>query len=138
MLNVIQNYKNLNEIYAARLYIKYDAPAWDKYGITVNASGLVTTIELKDTHNKKCRLEKTFSEIKHDFYEADDFYKRETWKGRILNVDRCENIPKDYYDFIGVPISFIAVQPWIRKQYKIYGVAIYGKKFYRLRIKKIK
>ena len=137
-LNVIQNYKNLNEIYAARLYIKYDAPAWDKYGITVNASGLVTNIELKDTHNKKCRLEKTFSEIKHDFYEADDFYKRETWKGRILNVDRCENIPKDYYDFIGVPISFIAVQPWIRKQYKIYGVAIYGKKFYRLRIKKIK
>ena len=137
-INVIQYYKNLNDIYAARLYIKYDAPAWDKYGITVNASGLVTNIELKDTHNKKCKLEKTFAEIKHDFYEADDFYKRETWKGRILNVDRCENIPNDYDDFIGVPISFIAVQPWIRKQYKIYGVYRYGGKFYRLRIKKIK
>ena len=137
-LNVIQNYKNLNEIYAARLYIKYDAPAWDKYGITVNASGLVTNIELKDTHNKKCKLEKTFVEVKHDFYYGDDFYKKDAWKGKILNVDRCENIPNDYDDFIGVPISFIAVQPWVRKQYKIYGVARYGKKFFRLRIKKIK
>ena len=136
-LNTIK-FNNLNDIYAARLYIKYDAPAWDKYGITVNASGLVTNIELKDTHNKKCRLEKTFAEIKHDFYEAEDFYKGDEWKGRILNVDRCENIPNDYDDFIGVPISFIAVQPWIRKQYKIYGVALYGKKFFRLRIKKIK
>ena len=136
-LNTIK-FNNLNDIYAAHLYIKYDAPAWDKYGITVNASGLVTNIELKDTHNKRCKLEKTLAEVKHDFYEADDFYKGETWKGRILNVDRCEDIPNDYDDFIGVPISFIAVQPWIRKQYKIYGVAIYGKKFFRLRIKKIK
>ena len=137
-LNTIKFYNNLNDIYAARLYIKYDAPAWDKYGITVNASGLVTNIELKDTNNKKCKLEKTFDEVKHDFYEADDFYKGDEWKGKILNVDRCEDIPNDYDDFIGVPISFIAVQPWIRKQYKIYGVALYGKKFYRLRIKKIK
>ena len=137
-LNVIKCYKNLNDIYAANLHIKYDVPAWDRYGITVTASGIVTNIELKDTGNKQCKLEKTFAEVKHDFYEADDFYKRETWKGRILNVDRCENIPNDYDDFIGVPISFIAVQPWIRKQYKIYGPAIYGKKFCRLRIKKIK
>ena len=137
-INVIQYYKNLNDIYAARLYIKYDAPAWDRYGITVNASGLVTNIELKDTHNKRCRLEKTFDEVKHDFYYEEDFYKGDAWKGKILNVDRCEDIPNDYDDFIGVPISFIAVQPYIRKQYKIYGVAIYGRKFFRLRIKKIK
>ena len=137
-LNTINYYNNLNDIYAARIFIKYDVPAWNKYGITVSASGLVTNIELKDTNNKKCKLEKTFAEIKHDFYEADDFYKGETWKGKILNVDRCEDIPNDYDDFIGVPISFIAVQPWIRKQYKIYGVAIYGRKFFRLRIKKIK
>ena len=137
-VNTIKFYNNLNDIYAARLYIKYDAPAWDKYGITVNASGLVTNIELKDTHNKMCKLEKTFAEIKHDFYYEQDFYKGDAWKGKILNVDRCEDIPNDYDDFIGVPISFIAVQPWIRKQYKIYGVARYGKKFFRLRIKKIK
>ena len=137
-INVIKYYKNLNDIYAARLYIKYDAPAWDRYGITVNASGLVTNIELKDTHNKRCKLEKTFDEVKHDFYYEEDFYKGDAWKGKILNVDRCEDIPNDYDDFIGVPISFIAVQPWIRKQFKIYGVAIYGKKFFRLRIKKIK
>ena len=137
-LNTIKCYNNLNDIYAARLYIKYDVPVWDKYGITVNASGLVTNIELKGTNNKKCKLEKTFDEVKHDFYEADYFYKSDVWKGKILNVDRCEDIPNDYDDFIGVPISFITVQPWIRKQYKIYGVARYGKKFYRLRIKKIK
>ena len=137
-INVIQNCKNLNEIYAARLYIKYDAPEWDRYGITVNASGLVTNIELKDTHNKRYKLEKTLAEVKHDFYYEEDFYKGDAWKGRILNVDRCEDIPNDYDDFIGVPISFICVQPWIRKQFKIYGVAIYGRKFFRLRIKKIK
>ena len=137
-INVIQYYKNLNDIYAARLKIKYDAPEWDRYGITVNASGLVTNIELKNTHNKRCKLEKTFDEVKHDFYYEEDFYKGDAWKGRILNVDRCEDIPNDYDDFIGVPISFIAVQPWVRKQYKIYGVAIYGRKFFRLRIKKIK
>ena len=137
-LNTIKFYNNLNDIYAAHLYIKYDAPAWDKYGITVNASGLVTNIELKDTNNKKCKLEKTFDEVKHDFYYEDDFYKGDVWKGKILNVDLCNKIPYDYDDFIGVPISFICVQPWIRKKYKIYGVAFYGKKFYRLRIKKIK
>ena len=137
-LNTIKFYNNLNDIYAAHIKIKYDAPAWDKYGITVNATGLVTNIELKNTNNKECKLEKTFAEIKHDFYYEDDFYKGDKWKGRILNVDRCENIPNDYDDFIGVPISFICVQPWIRKQFKIYGVAIYGKKFYRIKIKKIK
>ena len=137
-LNTIKFYNNLNDIYAARLYIKYDAPAWDRYGITVNASGIVTNIELKNTNNKRCRLEKTFAEIKHDFYYEYYFYKGDKCKGKILNVDKCEDIPNDYDDFIGVPISFICVQPWVRKQYKIYGPVIYGKKFFRLRIKKIK
>ena len=137
-LNTIKFYNNLNDIYVANLKIKYDVPAWDKYGITVNASGIVTNIELKDTNNKMRKLDKTFDEVKHDFYYEDDFYKSDKWKGKILNVDRCVDIPNDYDDFIGVPISFIAVRPWIRKQYKIYGVACYGRKFFRLRIKKIK
>lgn len=132
------SYNNLNDIYAANLHIKYDVPAWDKYGITVTASGIVTNIELKDTGNKVYKLEKTFDEVKHDFYYEDDFDKRNQWKGKILNVDRCAYIPNDYYDFIGVPISFISVQPEIRKNYHIYGVARYGRKFLRLRIKKIK
>ena len=136
--NVIQYYKNLNDIYAAHLHIKYDVPAWDRYAITVTASGLVTNIELKYTSNKQCKLEKTFAEVKHDFYYEDDFCKTYAWKGKILNVDRGENIPNDYDDFMGVPISFICVQPWVRKQYKIYGVARYGRKFFRLIIKKIK
>lgn len=136
-LNTIKLYKNLNDIYAAHLYIKYDVPAWDRYGITVNASGVVTNIGFDKTASK-VSLTKTFDEVKHDFYYEDDFCKTDAWKGKILNVDWCNKIPYDYDDFIGVPISFIGVQPWIRKQYKIYGVAIYGKKFFRLRIKKIK
>lgn len=137
LLNTIKFWNDLNGIYCLfnRNCCLYEVDGVKKF---VAASGVVTNVELKDTNNKKCKLEKTFVEIKHDFYEADDFYKGAAWKGKILNVDRCENIPNDYDDFIGVPISFIAVQPWIRKQYKIYGPAIYGKKFFRLRIKKIK
>ena len=43
-IHVINNYKNLNEIYAAHLGLKYDVPAWDRHGITVTASGLVSNI----------------------------------------------------------------------------------------------
>lgn len=136
-LNTITYWNNLNEIYASHFKIKYDVPAWDKYGITVTASGLVTNIGYDKTANK-VSLTKTFAEVKHDFYYEDDFCKDDKWKGKILNVDRCKNIPNDYYDFIGVPISFLHVQPYIRKQYKIYGVARYGRKFFRLIIKKIK
>lgn len=135
-LNTIK-FDNLNDIYAARLFIKYDAPAWDKYGITVTASGLITNIGFDKTASK-VKLTKTFAEIKHDFYYEEDFYKGYKWKGKILNVDWSNKIPYDYDDFMGVPITFICVQPWIRKQYKIYGVARYGRKFHRLIIKKIK
>ena len=137
ILNTAKYCKNINDIYF--LY-KNDYSLYELDGVKkfVAASGVVTNIELKDTNNKKCKLEKTFAEVKHDFYYEDDFYKGDAWKGKILNVDKCEDIPNDYDDFIGVPISFICVQPWIRKQYKIYGVAIYGRKFFRLRIKKIK
>ena len=136
ILNTAKYCKNINDIYF--LMIKdcswYEVEGVKKY---VLASGVVTNICFDKT-DSKVKLTKTFNEVKHDFYYEDDFYKGDKWKGKILNVDRCADIPNDYDDFIGVPISFICVQPWIRKQYKIYGVACYGKKFYRLRIKKIK
>lgn len=62
-LNTIKYYNNLNDIYAANLKIKYDVPAWDRYAITVTASGIVTNIGLKDTGNKQCKLEKTLNFI---------------------------------------------------------------------------
>ena len=136
ILNTIKFWNNLNDIYF--LFNKnccwYELDCVKKY---VAASGVVTNIGYDKTESK-VSLNNTFDEVKHDFYYEEDFYKGDAWKGKILNVDRCENIPNDYDEFIGVPISFIAVQPWIRKQYKIYGVACYGKKFFRLRIKKIK
>ena len=136
LLNTIKFWNDPNDIY----FLMYCDYCWyELEGVKrfVTASGVVTNIVFDKTASK-VNLTKTFDEVKHDFYEADGFYKDDTWKGKILNVDWCNKIPYDYDDFIGVPISFIAVQPWIRKQYKIYGPAIYGKKFFRLRIKKIK
>ena len=136
ILNTAKHCKNINDIYFlfSNQYCCYEVDGVKKF---VASSGVVTNIGFDKTASK-VKLTKTFDEVKHDFYYEEDFYEGDIWKGRILNVDRCENIPNDYDDFIGVPISFIAVQPWIRKQFKIYGVACYGKKFFRLRIKKIK
>ena len=136
ILNTIKFCNDLNDIYFlfSGQYCWYEVEGVKKY---VLASGVVTNIGFDKTASK-VKLTKTFDEVKHDFYYEDDFYEGDIWKGRILNVDRCENIPNDYDDFIGVPISFIYVQPCLRKQYKIYGISFYGGKFYRLRINKIK
>lgn len=136
ILNTIKFWNDLNDIYflCNKKCSWYELDGVKKF---VAASCVVTNIGFDKT-SSKVSLTKTFDEVKHDFYEADDFYKGDTWKGRILNVDKCEDIPNDYDDFIGVPISFIYVQPWIKNLYHIYGVAHYGRKFHRLRIKKIK
>ena len=136
ILNTIKFLDDLNDIYFlfSCNYCWYELDGVKKF---VTASGVVTNIVFDKTASK-VNLTKTFNEVKHDFYYEDDFYKDDKWKGKILNVDWCNKIPYDYDDFIGVPISFLHVQPCIRKQYKIYGPAIYGKKFFRLRIKKIK
>ena len=136
ILNVIKFWNDLNDIYC--LY-KGDYCWYELYGVKkfVAASGVVTNI-CYDKTSSKVKLTKTFDEVKHDFYYEEDFYKGDKWKGKILNVDWSNKIPYDYDDFIGVPISFLYVQPELRRKYHIYGVACYGKKFFRLRIKKIK
>ena len=136
IVNVIKFCNDLNGIYFLYKgdYCWYELDGVKKF---VAASGVVTNIGFDKTESK-VSLTKTFDKVKHDFYYEDDFYKGDKWKGKILNVDWSNKIPYDYDDFIGVPISFLYVQPCIRKQYKIYGVACYGKKFLRLRIKKIK
>ena len=131
ILNTIKFWNDLNDIYF--LFTKqcclYEVDGVKKY---VAASGVVTNVVFDKTASK-VNLTKSFDEVKHDFY-----YEADKSKGKILNVDWCNKIPYDYDDFIGVPISFILLQPCVRKQYKIYGITGYGKKFYRLRIKKIK
>ena len=136
ILNTIKFWNDLNDVYFLYKndYCLYELDSVKKF---VAASGVVTNIVFDKTASK-VKLTKTFDEVKHDFYYEDDFCKDDKWKGKILNVDWSNKIPYDYDDFIGVPISFMFVQPWIRKQYKIYGVTGYGRKFYRLRIKKIK
>ena len=136
IVNTIKFWNDLNDIYFLYdgNYCWYELDGVKKF---VSASGVVTNIGFDKTENK-ASLTKSFAEVKHDFYYEDDFYKGDVWKGKILNVDWSNKIPYDYDDFIGVPISFLYVQPWLRKQYKIYGVACYGRKFFRLRIKKIK
>lgn len=136
ILNTIKFLNDLNDIYF--LCIKnccwYEVDGVKKF---VNASGVATNI-VYDKTESKVKLTKTFDEVKHDFYYEDDFCEDDKWKGKILNVDWSNKIPYDYDGFIGVPISFMWVQPEIRRKYSIYGVARYGKKFFRLRIKKIK
>ena len=136
ILNTAKHCKNINDIYFlfSNQYCCYEVDGVKKY---VLASGVVTNIGYDKTASK-VKLTKTFDEVKHDFYYEEDFYEGDKWKGKILNVDRCENIPNDYDDFIGVPVSFICVQPYIKNRYHIYGISFYGGKFYRLRIKKIK
>lgn len=130
ILNTIKYWNDLNDIYFLynNNYCLYELDGVKKF---VAASGVVTNIDFDKTASK-VKLTKTFDEVKHDFYKDDK------WKGKILNVDRCKNIPNDYDDFIGVPISFLFVQPELRSKYHIYGIACYGRKFFRLRIKKIK
>ena len=136
ILNTAKHCKNINDIYFLMNgnCCWYEIEGVKKY---VTSSGVVTNIGFDKTESKT-KLNKTFAEVKHDFYYEEDFYEGDKWKGKILNVDRCENIPNDYDDFIGVPVSFISVQPWIKNHYHIYGISFYGGKFYRLRIKKIK
>ena len=136
ILNVIKFWNDLNDIYflSNKKCCFYELDGVKKF---VTASGVVTNVGFDKTASK-VKLTKTFDEVKHDFYYEDDFYKGDEWKGKILNVDWSNKIPYDYDDFIGVPISFLYVQPELRRKYHIYGVVFYGKKFFRLRIKKIK
>ena len=131
IVNTIKFLNDLNDIYFLMYcdYCWYELEGVKKF---VTATGVVTNIVFDKT-TSKVNLTKTFDEVKHDFY-----YEGDKWKGKILNVDLCNKIPYDYDDFIGVPISFMWVQPEIRKNYHIYGVTIYGRKFFRLIIKKIK
>ena len=135
ILNTIKSLNDLNDIYFlySHDYSFYELDGVKKF---VAASGVVTNVVFDKTASK-VSLTKTFDEVKHDFYYEDDFCKCDKWKGKILNVDWSNKIPYDYDDFIGVPISFLFVQPELRMKYHIYGVTSYGRKFYRLRIKKI-
>lgn len=136
ILNTIKYWNDLNDIC---FLLNKDCCWYEVDGVKkfVNASGVVTNIGFDKTASK-VKLTKTFDEVKHDFYYEDDFCKDDKWKGKILNVDWSNKIPYDYDDFIGVPISFMWVQHEIRKNYHIYCVARYGRKFFRLIIKKIK
>lgn len=136
IVNTIKFFNDLNYIY---FLFNKNCCLYELDGVKKNvvATGVVTNIGFDKTESK-VSLTKTFDEVKHDFYYEDDFYKDDKWKGKILNVDWSNKIPYDYDDFIGVPISFLYVQPELRNKYHIYGVARYGRKFFRLRIKKIK
>lgn len=136
LLNTVKYWNDLNDIYCLfnRNCCLYEVDGVKKF---VSASGVVTNVVFDKTDSKS-NLTKTFAEVKHDFYYEYCLYEGDKLKGKILNVDWCNKIPYDYDDFIGVPISFLYVQPELRSKYHIYGVVIYGRKFFRLRIKKIK
>lgn len=128
-------YKDLNNIYFCyspkMAHYKYE----DNISF-VAASGIMTNIRY-DKSESKVTLTKTFNEVDKDFYYEEDFCKGCAWKGKILNVDYCKNLPYDYDDYMAVPITFLGLQPDIRDKYKIYDKVNIGNKFLRLRVKKI-
>lgn len=143
ILNTVKFCKNLDLTYFNRTpsnMVIYDVPSWNKNNVCVNASGITSNVRFVDTYSK-VELTKTFDDIKHDFYYEEDIYIRhdfnnDNWHGKILNIDKIRNIPIDYDDYMGVPISFIYINNKYRDMFKIYNVILYGDKFVRIRIKR--
>ena len=139
ILNTIKFCKDINLTYfnkvGSKNEILYDVPSWDKKNVFVTGSGIASNVGFIKTYSK-IELTKTFDEIPHDFYYEDDIYEKGPWKGKILNVDKIKELPIDYDGFMGVPISFICLQPEYRDMFEIYDIIFYGNKFYRLRIKR--
>ena len=52
-------------------------------------------------------------------YRLDD-YKRFDERPDIINIDRISDIPSDYYDLMGVPVTFIEM--WNPGQFDIVGM----------------
>ena len=51
-------------------------------------------------------------------YKEEDFRKFDNLD--IINIDRIEDIPSDYQDIMGVPLSFL--DRWNREQFEIVGL----------------
>ena len=51
-------------------------------------------------------------------YQEEDFRKFDNLD--IINIDRIEDIPSDYQDIMGVPLSFL--DKWNRNQFEIVGL----------------
>ena len=51
-------------------------------------------------------------------YKEEDFRKFDNLD--IINIDRIEDIPSDYLDIMGVPLSFL--DKWNRDQFEIVGL----------------
>ena len=51
-------------------------------------------------------------------YKEEDFRKFDNLD--IINIDRIEDIPSDYQDIMGVPLSFL--DKWNRDQFEIVGL----------------
>ena len=51
-------------------------------------------------------------------YKEEDFRKFDNLE--IINIDRIEDIPSDYQDIMGVPLSFL--DRWNREQFEIVGL----------------
>ena len=52
-------------------------------------------------------------------YRLED-YKRFNERPDIINIDRISDIPSDYYDVMGVPVTFI--EKWNPGQFDIVGM----------------
>ena len=65
---------------------------------------------ISDYCSPKLELKKYYNEIDYNRFDNLD----------IINIDRIEDIPSDYQDIMGVPISFL--DKWNRNQFDIVGL----------------
>ena len=65
---------------------------------------------ISDYYPPKLELKKQYNEVDYNRFDNYD----------CINIDRIEDIPSDYQDIMGVPLSFL--DKWNRDQFEIVGL----------------
>ena len=65
---------------------------------------------ISDYFPPKLELKKQYNEVDYNRFDNYD----------CINIDRIEDIPSDYQDIMGVPLSFL--DKWNREQFEIVGL----------------
>ena len=65
---------------------------------------------ISDYYPPKLELKKQYNEVDYNRFDNYD----------CINIDRIEDIPSDYQDIMGVPLSFL--DRWNREQFEIVGL----------------
>ena len=91
----------------------------------VPAISVFTNLDIEKRHEKLILWKK---------YTPEEYQKYDNFNA--INIGKVSEIPIDYDGDMGVPISFLMMQPEYRKMFKAHELVNYGNKFYRIRIRR--